>query len=132
MFESPPLVGRRSLTRENLLALKQRLRDTLWRDGGIVRNGSGLNRARGTVTAVRSELETMAAPSDPRLVQPILELKLGTETAEIILQAALRREESRGAHFREDFPNQDDDSWLGHLLVRGSADREHLWQFQKI
>jgi succinate dehydrogenase/fumarate reductase flavoprotein subunit len=131
-FESPRVAGRRSAVRDDLAVLKQQLRDTLWRDGGIVRNGSGMNRATQAVAAVRSELEALAAPTDPRLVQPILELKLGSETAEIILQAALRREESRGAHFREDFPEQDDDAWLGHLTVRRSPDGEFTWQFQKI
>jgi succinate dehydrogenase/fumarate reductase flavoprotein subunit len=61
-------------------------------------------------------------------VQNIIELQLGSKTAILILQAALRREESRGAHFREDFPAENDSHWCGHLevsLVQGQP----AWSF---
>ncbi len=130
-FACPPVGGWHSMTQDDLLRCKERLRDTLWRDGGIVRNRSGLSRACDIVAVVHSEVESAATPSDGRLLQMIFELKLGSETAGIILQAALRREESRGAHFREDFPDQDDDAWAGHLTVRYSQCGEQMWQFQK-
>jgi succinate dehydrogenase / fumarate reductase flavoprotein subunit len=39
------------------------------------------------------------------------------ETAEAIVFSALQREESRGAHFRSDFPERNDAVWLRHTLV---------------
>ena len=38
-------------------------------------------------------------------------------TARAILASALMREESRGAHFRTDFPKQDDRNWLGNVYT---------------
>jgi succinate dehydrogenase / fumarate reductase flavoprotein subunit len=37
--------------------------------------------------------------------------------AELIVAGALKREESRGAHSRTDFPKRDDDRWLKHTLA---------------
>ena len=43
------------------------------------------------------------------------------DLAEVITRGAIHREESRGAHFREDFPERDDKRFLAHTLVRYHA-----------
>ena len=53
-----------------------------------------------------------------------IELGNMLDLAEVITLAALRREESRGAHSREDFPKRDDDKWLLHTMARYAADNE--------
>ncbi|NNG08146.1 MAG: succinate dehydrogenase flavoprotein subunit, partial [Desulfobacteraceae bacterium] len=49
-----------------------------------------------------------------------IELDYMLELAEVITLGALRREESRGAHSREDFPERDDEKWLGHTMCKFS------------
>ena len=51
-----------------------------------------------------------------------LELGFMLDLAETIVQSALHRQESRGAHQRTDFPARDDENYLVHLLVFRNAD----------
>lgn len=108
--------------------LKKRLRKILWEDGGILRSKKGLLPAIEAATQIMDEAQHLSLKTAPPEVQNIIELRLGSKTAILILQAALRREESRGAHFREDFPAENDSRWLGHLevsLVQGKP----AWSF---
>ena len=47
-----------------------------------------------------------------------IELESLLGLGETLLLSALNRQESRGAHFREDFPERDDKNWLKHTLIR--------------
>jgi succinate dehydrogenase / fumarate reductase flavoprotein subunit len=50
-----------------------------------------------------------------------IELGYMLDLAEVISLGALKREESRGAHYREDYPDRDDENWLVHTLCKFSA-----------
>ena len=119
-------------TKPNAAKLKRTLREILWNDGGILRNHEGLTQALDVIKEIQAEAFGLSLGDNPRGVQRILELRHASQTAAIILQGALRREESRGAHFREDFPDQDDKNWRGHLQVRLSPKGEQVWTFQAV
>ncbi|MGH3925202.1 MAG: succinate dehydrogenase/fumarate reductase flavoprotein subunit, partial [Pseudonocardiaceae bacterium] len=51
-----------------------------------------------------------------------LELSAMLDVADVIVNSALRREESRGAHQRTDFPGRDDERFLAHSLAFREAD----------
>ncbi len=53
-----------------------------------------------------------------------IELGYMLDLAEVITVGALEREESRGAHYREDFPKRDDGDWLVHTMCKRSAKGE--------
>ena len=112
--------------------LKKRLRETLWEYGGIVRNRSGLEKALCIVEEVLQELPVLYWDHSPRVTLQMLELRLGAKASRLILKAALQREESRGAHFRQDFPEQNDETWRGHLQVRLSSEQKEYWTFKSV
>jgi L-aspartate oxidase len=84
------------------------VRDLMWRSVGLFRDREGLERA---VAA----LEGSARRSPPSTPDAWREHNL-TTVARLIAGAALRREESRGGHFRADFPERDDARWKIHVV----------------
>jgi L-aspartate oxidase len=83
------------------------IRDLMWRRAGLFRTREGLTEA---VDA----LDRTGLP-DPTTADACRYRNLLT-IARLIAHAALRREESRGAHFRQDFPNRDDIHWKAHFI----------------
>lgn len=90
-------------------AAKARIQSTMWEDVGIIRNEKGLK-------AANDELENiyncLAAGQD--ILEYYEALNMLT-VARVIVQASLWRQESRGAHYRSDYPRRDDVRWAKHL-----------------
>jgi succinate dehydrogenase/fumarate reductase flavoprotein subunit len=114
----------------NTASMLARLRKIMWEEGGILRNGRGLTRALTDIQEMHQEVLKIPLSGEPRQIQDTLELQAATFTASLILQSALQREESRGAHFREDFGEQNDANWKGHQQVCLSEEGELKWAFQ--
>jgi L-aspartate oxidase len=87
------------------------LRAMMWREAGLLRDAAGLRRAQAGLAAMR---ETMPQGLTRRAVEARNLLTL----AEVMMLAALGREESRGAHFRTDFPEKAHAA-LHSVVVRG-------------
>jgi len=110
----PPRLGSTATTRVpargalNVAPWWTQLQDVMWTGAGVVRDAAGLREA-----AV--ECEVIAATcADDSLSST--RLRAAATTASLVCQAALAREESRGAHFRSDFPNSSD-QWHGDFVM---------------
>ena len=96
----------------DLNGLRERLLDLMWIDVGVIRDATGMNRALAALGAIEAELLSTGIDSGDGAVDRAfnltwsdwLNLRSLVETSRVITRAALRRENSRGAHFREDFP----------------------------
>ncbi len=86
------------------------LQQLLWDKAGIIRDKDGLNQAAGILAAWQKSL---ARPTD----LPSYELSNLILAGRLLTEAALIREESRGAHFRTDFP-QNSPKWQCHIVWR--------------
>ena len=86
------------------------VRDTMWKYAGIVRSADGLGICLATLDDIERRLPE-GATEEANLV----------ETARLIALAALLREESRGGHYRTDFPRSRRSWQHRHVLWRGSG-----------
>ena len=97
-----------SAPRGDLEALREKLHETMWERVGIIRDGAGLTRALGELDAIDAELERTGIGTSSRAFNlswhDWLNLKSLVAVSRVITQAALARQDSRGAHYREDFP----------------------------
>jgi succinate dehydrogenase / fumarate reductase flavoprotein subunit len=118
LLERP--LGRRSS------AVRLQMGQIMDRYVSVFRNQAGLQEALDTVRGLRTLFPEVGVQDKGKVYNTdlfaVLELDYMLDLAEVICAAALFRTESRGAHFRTDFPERDDANWLKHTLVyRGEA-----------
>ncbi|MEO7135425.1 MAG: FAD-binding protein, partial [Vicinamibacterales bacterium] len=110
----------------NLAPLRDRLYDLMWDDVGISRSRASLERGRNGLQALRSALEATGVPDGNRAFNLTwhdwLNLDSLISVSVAITEAALAREDSRGAHFREDHPETGDLPTSQYTQVRRDVD----------
>ncbi|MYN12353.1 FAD-binding protein [Pusillimonas sp. TS35] len=111
----------------DLYALRARLADCMWDDAGIVRDEAGLKRAAAALEILHDDLLQTGVDDSNRAYnltwQDWLNLDSLILVSKAIVSAALAREDSRGAHFREDFPEVRDleNSWFSVVRMEAGA-----------
>jgi fumarate reductase flavoprotein subunit len=109
-------------TGASLNPIREALYECMWTDVGIMRDAQGLLRARGTLDELGSRLATVGVGGDGRAFNPTwhdwLNLRSLITVSQVITEAALAREDSRGAHFREDFPQAGELAGSAYTVVR--------------
>ena len=112
--------------RERLATLRDDMHKTMEGSAGIYRNGDSLGRAAASMRSLRERFTDLAIEDRSRTFNTgavaALELSFMLEVADAIVNAALAREESRGAHQRTDFPARDDGRFLAHSLIHRTPD----------
>jgi L-aspartate oxidase len=94
----------------------QEIKDLMWQNVGIVRVGSGLKKA---VQQLEGILPRVSHPKTRRANEAYNLCVTGL----LVARSALAREESRGAHYRMDFPAHDDAKFQKHSIVKGESIR---------
>jgi fumarate reductase flavoprotein subunit len=110
-----------------LEALRERLSDVMWQKAGIIRDAAGLKSALSELDAIADELASTGIADANRAFNLTwhdwLNLRSLTETSRVIAQAALAREDSRGAHYRDDFPESGPLATSSYTSARLSGER---------
>ncbi|GAA2914495.1 L-aspartate oxidase [Streptomyces thioluteus] len=91
----------------------------------VMTAGAGVLRSRESLERAAAELARIEETAD-KAVEPGTDAWEATNlllVARVLVAAALRREETRGSHWREDRPDRDDAAWRRHVLVTLRPDR---------
>jgi succinate dehydrogenase / fumarate reductase flavoprotein subunit len=108
--------------------LKEELGGIMNEHIAVFRDAEGLNKALEVVRRLKEEYPSVAIDDRGSIfnqdIIAAVELGFLLDTAEASVITAIHRTESRGAHFRTDFPERDDESWLKHINVTLGADGE--------
>jgi succinate dehydrogenase / fumarate reductase flavoprotein subunit len=120
----------RSGTGRRVSELKAELGTTMDKYVAVFRDEAGLNEALGIVRRLQEEAETVAVDDKGTVfnqdVLGALELQFMLDNAEAIVISAIERKESRGAQFRTDYPDRNDDVWLKHINVSANGAEAEL------
>ena len=106
--------------------LREELGQTMSLNLGLVRTQESMSAASSTISALTQRAASMMVQDKGQvfntdLVQA-LEFECLLDVAETIVTSALARQESRGAHYRSDYPVRDDQQWLKHSLIRRTSE----------
>jgi succinate dehydrogenase / fumarate reductase flavoprotein subunit len=111
---------------ESVAVIAEALKTTMTEDCGVFRDGTGLMRAQQAAAALRQRFRQAKVRDQSRVFNTDLLDALETghllDFSEVIVAGALARTESRGAHYRTDYPKRDDESWLQHTLAFRQGD----------
>jgi succinate dehydrogenase/fumarate reductase flavoprotein subunit len=115
---------------ESVAHIRMEMGQTMNQDVGMFRTEQDLERAIGKLAELKERYRRVGVQDKGRAFNTSLlfHLELGNmlDLAETIALAALHRKESRGAQFRRDFPERNDEDWLKHTVVRYTAEGPSL------
>jgi len=94
--------------------LIQRIKDILWEYLGIVRDEKGIKKAIHEISQIRNTFENIKTSKN---LLNYIKLRNILFVSEVIALAALERKESRGAHYRTDYPKENDE-WKKAILIQ--------------
>jgi len=114
----------------DLNGLRERLMDAMWNDVGVIRDQAGLRRGLDKLGDIEAELLATGVADGNRAFNLTwhdwLNLRSLVEISKVIATAALCRENSRGAHFREDFASEGDLGASRFWVARQRAGTLHM------
>ncbi|MEL6482447.1 MAG: succinate dehydrogenase/fumarate reductase flavoprotein subunit, partial [Pseudomonadota bacterium] len=106
---------------------REALQEAMWEGAGVMRTEAGLTRAVSRITEIAADLAETGVDGTHRAFNLTwhdwLNMASLTEVSAVIAEAALARENSRGAHYREDFPDQGDLATSYFTIARQTAGR---------
>ncbi len=108
--------------------LKEELQGVMWNNVAIIRREKGLKNALQRIALIKDKMASMTIPDVPgynQHLQDALELENMILIAELVTRSALIREESRGAHYRADYPETRNE-WKKSIVLNRNNDLSYI------
>ncbi len=109
----------------NVAELRDRIRETNWNKVGVGRNGSDLTEAINEFSEISVAAEKIRVKGDKTFNMSwnlYIDLLNMIDVSQMVAGAALQRRETRGAHFRIDYPEQNDEEFLNNIFLTQGTD----------
>jgi succinate dehydrogenase/fumarate reductase flavoprotein subunit len=115
------------------IMFRDKIQELMKQDAGIIREETRLQKGLERISELKREFYSKDNISneskvDYENVVLTLEVKSSLVVCEAIIRSALMRQESRGAHYRSDFPNLDDDKWKVNIYCRKDGKEMRLFK----
>jgi succinate dehydrogenase / fumarate reductase flavoprotein subunit len=121
---------------EDLNAIREELKETMTYQVGVYRCADDMVQAQTKIANLRERFARVRVEDGGKNFNlnllEALELSNMLEYSELIVDGGLARQESRGAHFRTDFPTRDDVNWLKHTLAFRTEDGGHELRYKPV
>jgi len=121
---------------ENVEAIAQKLKQTMTDNCGIYRDDANLRKAQKTIAELQARFKNARIMDKGSRFNTDVLAAIETENllvfSEVIVAGALARTESRGAHWRTDFPRRDDEAWLKHTVAHKGEDGRPVLSYKGV
>ena len=112
----------RPRSKTNAYVLKKQLQQTMWEGAFVIRSEKTLSNAEKKLADIRKELPGIGLSTKTKTynheLREIIEIGMMLDVSEMVVKAARMRTETRGAHYREDYQEQDDQNWIKNIVIR--------------
>lgn len=116
--------------------IKSAMQETMTKNMSVSREENGMRETLARVKELQQEYKTVSVEDKGEIynidLMEALELEHMLTIAEVMTQGAIDRQESRGAHYREDFTTRDDTNWLKHTMAFREGEDKLRWDYKPV
>jgi succinate dehydrogenase/fumarate reductase flavoprotein subunit len=120
---------------ENPFYIRNELKNLMWEKVGLVRNGKDLQFAEVQLQLLEERIKNVSLKGTQKFNltwQEYINVRNLVSIAKMVTKSALMRTESRGSHYREDYPESNDDKWLSNIFVTKTENAEPNYRTEKV